>query len=193
MGVSAEKHAANLRRAIQTVLERGLHDPRVKGIVSVSRLNLSPDYANATVFVTVMPEQYEELTLHGLQAAEGHVRSQVSRRAKVRRVPALHFRLDVKARKEAEVFSAIADAVREDEERAAKRDASPGSGEAMDGTDTATGQATGPTNDAGNADEALAAFDAFVDDASKRVGGSLSEPDGEHDGPKSPETEDRGS
>ena len=143
MGVTRDKMAAQLRRAIQAVLDRGLHDPRIGGLVTVNRVDLSPDFANATVHVTVMPESRRELSLHGLHSAATHIRSQVSRRAEFRRVPALHFRLDAVRRREADVLSAIARARAEDEARAA---------------DDVGG------NLAASADpDVLAAFDEFVD------------------------------
>lgn len=146
MGVTRDKMAAQLRRAIQAVLDRGLHDPRIGGMVTVNQVDLSPDFANATVLVTVMPEDRRDLTLHGLRSAESHVRSQVSRRAEFRRVPALHFRLDTVRLREADVLAAIARARAEDEARAA------------------AGAVTGESAAAGDPD-VLAAFDRFVDAA----------------------------
>ncbi len=145
MGVTRDKMAAQLRRAIQAVLDRGLHDPRIGGLVTVNRVDLSPDFANATVHVTVMPESRRELSLHGLHSAATHIRSQVSRRAEFRRVPALHFRLDAVRRREADVLSAIARARAEDEARAA----------ADFGGENASSAAADP--------DVLAAFDEFVD------------------------------
>lgn len=151
MGVPAEKMAAHLRRAIQSVLDRGLHDPRVKGIVTVNRVDLSPDYNNATVHVTILPEKHAELSMHGLKAASTHVRSQVSRRAEFRRVPTLHFRLDAEAKRSSTVLAAIAEATRQDEERARAR---------------AEADAATPRRDQDSeSPEALAAFDAFLADA----------------------------
>ena len=152
MGVTRDKMAAQLRRAIQAVLDRGLHDPRIGGMVTVNRIDLSPDFANATVLVTVMPEDRRDLTLHGLRSAEAHVRSQVSLRAEFRRVPALHFRLDTVRRREADVLAAIARARAEDEARAG---ASP---------EIAPAGFVGGAAAEGDPD-VLAAFDQFVDAA----------------------------
>ena len=159
MGVTRDKMAAQLRRAIQAVLDRGLHDPRIGGLVTVNRVDLSPDFANATVHVTVMPESRRELSLHGLHSAATHIRSQVSRRAEFRRVPALHFRLDAVRRREADVLSAIARARAEDEARAATADV---------GGLNAESAAADP--------DVLAAFDEFVD-ASGGIGASGAEQD----------------
>lgn len=177
MSVTREKMAAQLRRAIQAVLDRGLHDPRITGLVSVTRIELSPDCLNATVFVTVLPESRAELSLHGVVSATAHIRSQVSRRADFRRVPTLHFRRDVVRRREADVLTAIARATADDEARAAQRavpgrfDSIPQAGEApgtaggpgAEGAAAAAGAKGGTSGD----EDVLAAFDEFVDAAAK--------------------------
>ena len=109
MSVHSDKIESVLRRAIQDVLGRGLHDPRVRGMVSVTRLNLSPDLANATVFVSVIPREHESLTMHGFKAAETWVRGQVARRVSLRRMPNLTFKLDHSLKKEADVLQALRD------------------------------------------------------------------------------------
>ena len=50
--------------------------------------------ANATVFVSVIPPEHEELTLHGLRHAASHLRTAVGRQVRMRRVPALAFKRD---------------------------------------------------------------------------------------------------
>ncbi len=168
MGVTLEKMAAQLRRAIQAVLDRGLHDPRVKGMVTVTRVEPSADFTDATVHVTVLPHEQAELTMHGIRSAAAHVRAQVSRRADFRRVPTLHFRLDTVRRREADVLSAIARAVAEDEARAA------GASEPVPGTDpppagaapdAAEARATADAAAEGAPDpDVLGVFDAFLDE-----------------------------
>ncbi|MFK7960504.1 MAG: 30S ribosome-binding factor RbfA [Phycisphaerales bacterium] len=150
MSVTAEKMAAHLRRAVQAVFDRGLNDPRVRGLVSVTRIELSPDFRDATVFVSIMPEEHAELTMHGVKAATGHIRSQVARRANLPRTPIMHFKHDIVMRREQDVLAAIARATAEDEAIARARDASRPGGAGVDGV---------------NVDPAtLAAFDAFLEE-----------------------------
>jgi ribosome-binding factor A len=170
MGVTREKMAAQLRRGIQAVLDRGLHDPRVTGLITVSRVELSPDFADATVHVTVMPADRADLTFHGLKSATSHIRSQVARKADFRRVPHLHFRMDVVRKRESDVLSAIARATAEDEAREAERAAAARAA----GADADAGAVAGRIGDTGGSrpwgpprepvdEDVLAAFDAFID------------------------------
>ncbi|MBX3375294.1 MAG: 30S ribosome-binding factor RbfA [Phycisphaeraceae bacterium] len=109
MSVHQERVASLLRRTIQEILGRGLADPRIRGIVSVTAVRVSDDLADATVMVTIMPESEVELTLHGLRAAAGHIRRIASDRMALRRTPRLAFRLDKGARNEARVLAALAE------------------------------------------------------------------------------------
>ena len=94
MSVHKEQTESVLKRSIQSVLSRGLSDPRIRGMISVTAISVSPDKAQATVLVSVMPEDHAKLTLHGLQSASAHIRSEVARVVRMRRVPELSFRFD---------------------------------------------------------------------------------------------------
>jgi len=116
MSVHRERVASLLRRTIQEILERGLADPRIRGLISVAGVRVSEDLADATVMVSVMPASEASLTLHGLRSAAPHIRMAVAKRADMRRTPRLHFRLDTAVRREADVLAAIREAVGEDVE-----------------------------------------------------------------------------
>ncbi len=115
MNQHQEQVGSTLRRAIQDVLSRGLQDPRVQGLISVTSVQLSADQSEATVKVSVMPEDRADLTLHGLRHAARHLQSQVAKRVKMRRVPRLSFRLDQSIKKEAAIHAAISSIRRERE------------------------------------------------------------------------------
>jgi ribosome-binding factor A len=109
----SEQFAAELGRAVREVLSRGLQDPRISGLVTVTEVTVSDDLRNATVAVSVLPEEKQQLTLHGLRGAASHVRRQVSEIMNVRRLPTLTFRLDTRLKKEAAVLRALAEAAAE--------------------------------------------------------------------------------
>jgi ribosome-binding factor A len=102
-----EQVVSVIRRAGQEILSRGLNDPRVRGRVSVTSVRLSPDGAEATVGVSVLPEKHADLTLNGLKHATMHVQSELNDRVTLRRVPRISFRLDSSLKKEADVLAAI--------------------------------------------------------------------------------------
>ena len=128
-----------LKRTIANVLDRRLQDPRVSGLVSITRIELSPDRRAASVYVSVMPDRFEKRTLHGLNAAAGHIQSKAAGAMSLRAMPSLQFRLDSSLKRESHVLGAIKEAVAEDRRVAEQRDA----GEAAPGA-SSTGEQGGP-------------------------------------------------
>ena len=106
-----EHIASSLRRVVGQVIAEGLNDPRVRGMVSVTTVEISPDSRYAKVMVSVLPEDAGALTVSGLNAAAGHVRSRVGRKLRMRTVPMIQFQLDTSLKAQARVLDAIRHAV----------------------------------------------------------------------------------
>lgn len=117
MSHRVEKVQATLARAVQEVLRRGLNDPRAGGMISVTSVDVSPDLRNAIVQVSVFPEEKQDLTMHALRHAAGHIRHEVGELMSIRRVPELEFRVDLSLKKQAEVLGAISKAVSQREQQ----------------------------------------------------------------------------
>lgn len=110
MSRRTEQIASTLQRALNEVLARGLNDPRVRGLISVTEVKVSPDLKAATVSVSVWPEEHEKLALHGIRSASAYIRREVGELVALRRVPDLDFRVDHALKRQAEVYRALADA-----------------------------------------------------------------------------------
>jgi ribosome-binding factor A len=93
--VSDRKRRVN--EAIRQVLSDALptlKDPRI-GFVTVTGVQATKDFAQATVFVSVLgTESEQERTLAGLKAAHGVLQAQVARELRLRRTPVLSFEYD---------------------------------------------------------------------------------------------------
>ncbi len=100
-----------LKRAVATVIQRGLADPRIRGLISVTQVDVSPDLHNATVYVSIVPVENEALTMHGLRDATRHIQKSVNKQLAMRVVPHLLFKVDRKLKKQAEVYAAIHEAM----------------------------------------------------------------------------------
>jgi ribosome-binding factor A len=105
-----EKVESTIGRAVQQVIARGLQDPRAGGLISVVKVDVSPDMATAMVFISVYPEEKQELTMHALRHAAKHIRREASELLAIRKMPNLDFRLDMSLKRQAEVFGALAKA-----------------------------------------------------------------------------------
>jgi ribosome-binding factor A len=117
MSRRTDQLASTIHRAVQGVLARGLNDPRVRGLISVTRVEVLQDMSEARVFVSILPEEATELSMHGLHHAAPHVQHAVAQQVPVRRLPQLVFRLDESLKKQARVDAAIAEGLRRDAQR----------------------------------------------------------------------------
>ena len=97
------KVASTIQRSIQESLARGLGDPRIRGLVSVMGVDVSPDLSNALVKISVVPDKYETRVLSGLQSAAGRLRKDIGDRARLRRMPKLKFEIDRSIKRQAEL------------------------------------------------------------------------------------------
>lgn len=97
-----------IRETVQKCLDRGLQDPRVSGMVTVTSVKVSEDLREATLYVSVMPEDAEKLTLHGLTHAAGFLRKKLGEVIQGRHLPHLHFKIDHQVKKQAAVIDALA-------------------------------------------------------------------------------------
>jgi len=107
-GRRTDKVSAQLQRAVQQVIIRGLSDPRARGLITVTKVEVSRDLRDATIRISVLPHEHEKLTLHALKDASKHIRREAGELMAMHRLPAFHFKLDSSLRKQAEVIEALA-------------------------------------------------------------------------------------
>jgi len=96
-------------RIVQERLVRGFADPRIRGLVSVTGVDVAPDLRTAMIRISVLPDRYGPRTLSGLRSVSGLLRRVVRDETSLRRVPAFEFRLDDSLKRAA----ALDDAIRE--------------------------------------------------------------------------------
>jgi ribosome-binding factor A len=106
-----------LREEIAVLVRDSVRDPRV-GLATITAVETSPELDHAKIYVTTLGDEAErEELMTGLRSAAPFIRSQLSKRLHIRRVPELHFQidrmLDDAMRIEALLREALPDATRE--------------------------------------------------------------------------------
>ena len=92
----AERVSELLRQEISRLLQEDLRDPRMAGLVSVTRVEASPDLRRAAAFVSVLGTEEERAsTMRALASARPFVRRELSRRLDLRYTPDITFLSDV--------------------------------------------------------------------------------------------------
>ncbi len=98
---------STIQREMQNRLARGLADPRIKGLITITRVEMTDDLSLAKVFVTVMPESDENITMHGLRAATKKLRHDVSSRMRIKEMPQIKFVVDTGLQEQKKIMELI--------------------------------------------------------------------------------------
>jgi ribosome-binding factor A len=101
--------ADQIQRDLSELIARELKDPRV-GMVTISAVEVTPDYAHAKVFFTVLAGE-PETSAKALNEAAGFLRNHLFKRLHIHTVPSLHFHFDRSAERAADLNALIAQAV----------------------------------------------------------------------------------
>lgn len=93
-GYKIGRNSEDIRRELADIM-RSLKDPRITGLLSIVRVELSGDMSHAKVFVSSMDglEAAREAA-KGLQHAAGYIRREINLRLKLRTSPELKFIAD---------------------------------------------------------------------------------------------------
>ncbi|MCH8989277.1 MAG: 30S ribosome-binding factor RbfA [Chloroflexi bacterium] len=84
-----------LREEISTLLARQIKDPRLNGVISITRVVTSGDLRSATVYISVMGNQETKQTaLNGIQSAASFLRRELRDRINMRHTPFMTYKLD---------------------------------------------------------------------------------------------------
>ena len=105
----AFKVADQIQRDLTQLIARELKDPRV-GMVTLQAVEVTPDYAHAKVFFSVLNGDPVETT-EALNQAAGFLRNGLFKRLHIHTVPTLHFVFDRTPERAADMNALIAQAV----------------------------------------------------------------------------------
>jgi len=103
------KVSDQIQRDLSELIARELKDPRV-GMVTLQGVEVTPDYAHAKVFFSVLVGD-PEVTLAALNQAAGFLRNGLFKRLHIHTVPTLHFVYDRTTERAADMNALIAKAV----------------------------------------------------------------------------------
>jgi ribosome-binding factor A len=111
-----EKVARIVREVVSRAISTQLSDPRIVGIVSVTRVEMAPDLRAADVYLSIFEssesqeqkvEAHRKKTLSAINHARSFIQSLLADRLESKFCPVLHFHSDEKYRKTMEVIKLI--------------------------------------------------------------------------------------
>ena len=82
------------RKELSQIISFELKEPSVTGMVSVTKVKVTPDLKYAKVYVSILNSKNIKNTLAGLKKSSGFIRSELAKKVNLRNTPELIFELD---------------------------------------------------------------------------------------------------
>jgi ribosome-binding factor A len=110
-----EKVARIVKEAVSDAIARHLNDPRISGLVSVTRVDMTTDLRNADVYISVFgsDEAGQNRVFGAITHAKSRIQSLLASQIQSKFCPVLHFYKDEKFKKTLETLNLIDQAVKE--------------------------------------------------------------------------------
>lgn len=104
-----EKMSRVVREAVSEAILKHLSDPRIEGLVSVTRVDMPPDLKTADVYISVLigDTKKEDMAFEAVANASNYLRQFVAKKVVARFCPRLVFHRDDTIRKTMETMRLI--------------------------------------------------------------------------------------
>jgi len=108
-----EKVARIVREAVSDAISNHLSDPRIEGLVSVTRVDMAADLRSADVYISILSkdEAAQNKTFAAIEHAKSRIQSLLASRVQSKFCPVLRFHKDDKFKKTLETMKLIDEAV----------------------------------------------------------------------------------
>ncbi len=89
-----ERINEELKKEISHIISYELKNPNVTGLISVTKVKITPDLKYAKIYVSILNSKNETETLEGLKKSSGFIRMQIAKKINLRITPELVFERD---------------------------------------------------------------------------------------------------
>ena len=83
-----------LKKEISHIISFELKNPDATGLISVTKVKITPDLKYAKVYVSMLNSKSKEKTIEALKKSSGYIRSEIAKRVNLRITPELVFEED---------------------------------------------------------------------------------------------------
>jgi len=83
-----------LRKEISQIISFELKNPDATGLISITKVKITPDLKYAKVYVSLLNSKNEDKTIEALKNSAGFIRSLIAKRINLRVTPELVFEKD---------------------------------------------------------------------------------------------------
>lgn len=91
----SERVAEEIKKAVSDIINNELKDPRIEGLISVTKVDMTKDLRHAKVFLSIFgDETTKKRTYKGIKNAEGFVRKELAARVHLKFIPEISLKMD---------------------------------------------------------------------------------------------------
>ncbi|MDK2877528.1 MAG: ribosome-binding factor [Thermoanaerobacteraceae bacterium] len=91
----SERVAEEIKKAVSHIINNEIKDPRVSGLISVTKVEVTKDLRHAKIFLSIYGEESEkQKVFEGLKNAEGFIRKELAHRVRMKFFPEISFKID---------------------------------------------------------------------------------------------------
>ena len=83
-----------LKKELSQIISYELKNPEATGMISVTKVKITPDLKYAKVYVSILNSKSDEKTMEALKKSAGFIRNQIAKRVNLRITPELVFEKD---------------------------------------------------------------------------------------------------
>jgi len=83
-----------LKKTLSNIITFELQNSKVTGMVSVTKVRITPDFRYAKVYVSLLNSKSNTKTMEGLKESAGFIRAQIAKTMNLRVTPELSFEID---------------------------------------------------------------------------------------------------
>ena len=107
-----DKIEEELKREISNIINYELNNSNITGMISVTKVKVTPDLRYAQVFVSMLNSNKKK-TLEALKKSSGYIRTQIAHKVNLRVTPEIVFELDDSIEYGAKIDTILNDLVKE--------------------------------------------------------------------------------
>ncbi|MCI9016677.1 MAG: 30S ribosome-binding factor RbfA [Clostridia bacterium] len=102
-----------LKKEISHIITYEIKNPNISGLISVTRVKVTPDLKYAKTYVSILNSKNLKQTLQGLKKSSGFVRTQLAKTINLRVTPEIIFELDDSIEYGAKIDSILKDIIKD--------------------------------------------------------------------------------
>lgn len=90
-----DRISVEIQKAVSEIINNELKDPRIQGLISVTKVDISKDLRYAKIFLSIYgDDEAKKNVLEVLNHAEGFIKRELANRVRLKFMPKLNFKLD---------------------------------------------------------------------------------------------------